>query len=108
VAAATLLVGYLVVSVAYHVTFHPLAKFPGPVWGAVSRIPFWVACINGSQVTWMTELHKRYGPVVRYSPNDLSYADEGGEAWKAIHGHEKGGREFPKAKEWFVAPANGW
>ena len=107
ITVAALLAGYLVANGIYSLTLHPLARFPGPTWGAVTRVPFWVACINGTQVTWMNELHKRYGPVVRYGPNDLSYADEGGEAWKAIHGHEKGGREFGKAKEWFVAPANG-
>lgn len=60
----------------------------------------------------MHALHAHYGPAVRYSPNDLSFVDEGdnntaGSAWKAIHGHEKGETEFPKAKEWFVAPENG-
>jgi hypothetical protein len=106
--AVVLLVVYLVGSAIYSLTLHPLATFPGPAWGAVSRIPFWVSCLTGRQVQWMHKLHARYGPVVRYSPNDLSYADQGGKAWKAIHGHEKGGREFPKAKEWFVTPANGW
>lgn len=107
VTAVLLLACYLAINVIYSLILHPLAGFPGPSLGAVSRIPFWVACIKGTQVTWMTQLHRRYGPVVRYSPNDLSYVDEGGDAWKAIHGHERGGREFPKAKEWFVTPANG-
>jgi hypothetical protein len=56
----------------------------------------------------MHALHAQYGPVVRYSPNDLSYVDEGTTAWKAIHNQDKTGkREFPKAREWFVTPANG-
>jgi hypothetical protein len=55
----------------------------------------------------MQKLHSKYGPVVRYGPNELSYMDGSGAAWKAIHGHERGGREFPKAREWFVAPYNG-
>ncbi|KAI9901008.1 hypothetical protein N3K66_002825 [Trichothecium roseum] len=54
----------------------------------------------------MQSLHRKYGPVVRYGPNQLSYVDQDSASWKAIHGAEKGGREFPKAKEWFVRPSN--
>ena len=55
----------------------------------------------------MHKLHSQYGPVVRYGPNELSYVDQDFAAWKAIHGHEKAGRELPKAREWFVTPFNG-
>jgi len=105
--ASVLLISYLVFIALYSLVFQPLARFPGPRSCAVSRLPFWVACITGKQVEWMHKLHTRYGPVVRYSPNDLSFADEDGTTWKAIHGHGKDEREFPKAKEWFVSPANG-
>jgi hypothetical protein len=112
VTSSALLVAYLVSSAIYALTLHPLTRFPGPRLCAASRIPFWYACITGHQVRWMHALHTRYGPIVRYSPNDLSFVDEGnnhpaGSAWKAIHGQEKGDTEFPKAKEWFVAPENG-
>ncbi|KAK8043477.1 hypothetical protein PG993_005907 [Apiospora rasikravindrae] len=98
---------YIISTIIYSLTLHPLASYPGPTWTRASRIPFWVACLTGDQVLWMHNLHTKYGPVVRYSPNDLSFIDRGGDAWKAIHGHEKGGRELPKAREWFVEPANG-
>lgn len=109
---SAILVAYLLSSAIYALTVHPLARFPGPHLCAATRIPFWYACITGRQVQWMHALHTRYGPVVRYGPNDLSFVDEGdnntaGSAWKAIHGHEKGETEFPKAKEWFVTPENG-
>lgn len=55
----------------------------------------------------MLELHSKYGSVVRYSPNDLSFVDHGGHAWKAVHSHVKGVKELPKAKEWFVDTYNG-
>jgi len=107
--AVAVAVAYIVGTAIYSAAFHPLAGFPGPIWCSVSRIPFWIACITGKQVRWMHALHLRYGPVVRYSPTDLSFVDDDdGSVWKAIHGrHEKGGREFAKAKEWFVTPANG-
>ncbi|KAK8123015.1 Cytochrome P450 monooxygenase FUM2 [Apiospora sp. TS-2023a] len=102
-----LILVYIITRINYSLTLHPLAKFPGPIWTATSRIPYWIACLKGDQVLWMHNLHIRYGPVVRYSPNDLSFIDRGGAEWKAIHGHEKGGRELPKAREWFVEPVNG-
>jgi hypothetical protein len=57
----------------------------------------------------MHKLHLQYGPVVRYSPEALSFVDdEGGAVWKAIHGRQDGnGREYGKAKEWWMKPANG-
>lgn len=40
-------------------------------------------------------LHKKYGPIVRIGPNQLSYIDP--RAWKDIQGHRVGGRGgFPK------------
>ncbi|KAK3936290.1 cytochrome P450 [Diplogelasinospora grovesii] len=104
------IVVYLLGSAIYSLTLHPLAGFPGPVLTSVSRIPWWVSCITGDQVTWIQHLHATYGPVVRFSPNDLSFVDlQNGEVWKEIHGHEKshGSQEYPKAKEWFLTPHNG-
>ena len=105
--AAASYVLYLIANAVYSVTLHPLSKFPGPLHTSLSCLPYWKACITGQQVKWMQKLHSQYGPVVRYGPNELSYVDQDYTTWKAIHGHEKGGREFPKAKEWFVAPYNG-
>lgn len=107
VAGIILALGYLFVSAIYACWLHPLSRFPGPWYVKVTSVPFWYACITGKQVQWMHNLHTRYGPVVRYGVNELSYVDNDFTAWKAIHGHQKGGREFPKAKEWFVAPFNG-
>lgn len=108
-AISLLVTAYLLASVIYSTLLHPLAGFPGPVHCAVSRIPFWIACLRGREVQWMHKLHLRYGPVVRYSPESLSFVDdEGGAVWKAIHGRQEGsGREYGKAKEWWMKPANG-
>jgi cytochrome P450 len=84
---------------------HPLRGFPGPRIASVSRIPYWNACLTGNQVRWVQRLHVRYGPVVRYGPNDLSYAD--GQAWKDIYGYEKGRQENPKDRRFFGPPRNG-
>ncbi|KAK8132274.1 isotrichodermin C-15 hydroxylase (cytochrome P-450 monooxygenase CYP65A1) [Apiospora kogelbergensis] len=99
VIAVLLVLIYMIGKDIYLLTLHPLANFPGPILTAISRVPYWEACLTGNQVAWMHNLHSKYGPVVRYSPNELSFIDQGGAEWKAIHGHERGGRELPKAPE---------
>lgn len=105
--SSLLLLTYFVGNAIYSLTLHPLAGYRGPWWAAVSRIPWWINAIRGNQIPWMLELHSKYGSVVRYSPNDLSFVDHGGHAWKAVHSHVKGVKELPKAKEWFVDTYNG-
>lgn len=107
VAGTLLALVYLLASTIYAFWLHPLARFPGPWYVKITSVPFWCVCITGKQVHWMHKLHTQYGPLVRYGVNELSYVDHDLTAWKAIHGHQKGTREFPKAKEWFVAPYNG-
>lgn len=36
-------------------------------------------------INWIHELHQKYGPVVRYAPNELSFIDPG--IWKDVYGH---------------------
>ena len=43
--------------------------------------------IAGRSHIWNHNLHLKYGPVVRYGPNSLSYTDERG--WKDIYGFKK-------------------
>lgn len=63
----------LVVYVVYQRTWHPLAGYPGPFWASITD--FWnVAQFCSRQHPYrLTALHERYGPVVRYAPNRLSF-----------------------------------
>lgn len=97
---------YVVATTLYSLTVHPLSDIPGPKGCAVSRIPWWVACLTGNQVRFMVGLHKRYGPVVRFGPNDVSYADDG-QAWRDLYGYEKSRPENPKDEVFHAPPANG-
>ena len=102
-----LFVVYVLGSVLYSLQFHPLARFPGPPLAAITRWPWWKVLITGDQVTWIQQLHEKYGPVVRFAPNDLSFVDQGGNIWKELHGFEKGKEECGKAREWYLLSRNG-
>lgn len=53
----------------------PLAKFPGPFWGSVTRL--WIAYHNvkEDELQVVRELHRVHGPVVRVTPTMLSVSD---------------------------------
>lgn len=56
--------------------WHPLARFPGPAWAAMSK--WWmVHCIliKGGRHLEMQRAHRRYGTWVRLGPNELSVND---------------------------------
>ncbi|RAL14130.1 cytochrome P450 [Aspergillus homomorphus CBS 101889] len=73
------LVVYVVLQFVYQIIyyrfFHPLAKFPGPFWGSVTRI--WLAWHNlrQTELETVSELTKKYGPVVRITPTLLLVSD---------------------------------
>lgn len=97
----------IILDACYNLTLHPLSKFPGPKLSAISRIPFFIALVNGDEISYMQALHAKYGPVVRSQPNELSYIDQGGETWQEISGYEKGRRENGKVQEYHLQPFNG-
>ncbi|KAF2799643.1 benzoate 4-monooxygenase cytochrome P450 [Melanomma pulvis-pyrius CBS 109.77] len=74
----------------YNVYLHPLRKYPGPKLYACSIIPITRQRLRGRALIVVTALHKKYGPVVRLAPNELSYIDI--QAWKDVYGHRKPGQ----------------
>ncbi|KAJ3751758.1 cytochrome P450 [Lentinula raphanica] len=70
-----LLVVYLVANAIYRLYFHPLRKYPGPVFAALSS--WYEAYYNiiekGNLVVELERLHKLYGPVIRIGPNTLHF-----------------------------------
>ncbi|KAI0279986.1 cytochrome P450 [Russula aff. rugulosa BPL654] len=64
-------------TLAYRLSsFHPLAKFPGPLLARTSKL--WAAYLSataGDQHRCLKRLHDRYGDVVRTGPNELSIRD---------------------------------
>ncbi|KAI0436295.1 cytochrome P450 [Xylaria telfairii] len=99
---------FILVSVSYPIYalyLHPLRTYPGPKLSAITRLPYWIACLKGDQVRWMTKLHKQYGPVVRFGPDDLSYTD--GRAWGDICLNHSGKKENGKEVGFHMPSANG-
>ncbi|KAJ7039636.1 cytochrome P450 [Mycena alexandri] len=52
---------------------HPLAKYPGPLLCKVSKLWFTGIAMKGKQHLYYSELHQRFGDVVRIGPNELSF-----------------------------------
>ncbi|KAF2646386.1 pisatin demethylase [Massarina eburnea CBS 473.64] len=98
IAAAIALGGALFIytfSIAiYRLYFHPLARFPGPLWSRLTPIPIIWSLLRGRIPFYMKACHDRYGPVVRVSPNELCFDDES--AWKDIYGSRPGHKNFHK------------
>ncbi|KAF2172592.1 hypothetical protein M409DRAFT_49150 [Zasmidium cellare ATCC 36951] len=86
---------------------HPLRNFPGPLLNSVSSIPAAYLVYKGTQPRAFQKLHKKYGPVVRTGPNELSFI--GADAWEDIYGVQKVGANFQKDPAWLavVSPKDG-
>ncbi|KAL9092259.1 MAG: hypothetical protein Q9165_004433 [Trypethelium subeluteriae] len=77
VAALTLWLGWIVTNIVYRLYFHPLARFPGPRFAAITYLyaQYYDLWLGGRYVFKLQELHDRYGPVVRFMPDDLHFND---------------------------------
>ncbi|KAH0529920.1 hypothetical protein TsFJ059_004613 [Trichoderma semiorbis] len=76
---ATVLFSFIsnVYLVIYRLWFSPLAKFPGPKFAAAS---FWYEFyydywLDGKYLFEVEKMHKKYGPIVRVNPDELSIHD---------------------------------
>jgi len=51
---------------------HPLAKYPGPVVASLTALWSAYLAYRGDWQVVMDRLHKKYGPIVRIAPNEVS------------------------------------
>ncbi|KAH7027270.1 cytochrome P450 [Microdochium trichocladiopsis] len=94
-AAAT--TGYIAVRGIYLAYFHPLSKIPGPKHYAFTDIFHLYHHVRGTWHLVLKDLHDKYGPVVRYTPNDVSTITP--DAWRSVYGHKaQSSRIFRKDK----------
>nr|BAD98713.1 putative cytochrome P450 monooxygenase [Fusarium graminearum] len=85
-------------TILYNVFFHPLAAVPGPLACKVSRAWLYLAERGGDGANTVAALHKRYGPLVRIGPNEVSIKDR--EAFVTIN---KQGSRFLKDPAFYDA-----
>lgn len=107
-AVSTLVAIWLVRTITcmlYNLFLHPLRTYPGPKSWAATALPAALAQARGTEVFDILELHKKYGPVVRTSPNILSYANS--VVYKDVFSHRQGHEEFGKTTLTKVSPPNG-
>ncbi|KAK5146036.1 hypothetical protein LTR04_001131, partial [Oleoguttula sp. CCFEE 6159] len=64
---------YVVVVVVYRRFFHPLAKMPGPFLPAVTML--YRSYYNRQYYKRIEQMHEKYGPVIRTSPNEIHLMD---------------------------------
>lgn len=86
---AGLAVSYYFLQAFYRAYLGPLSRFPGPRLRAISGLPAIWTTISGADHKDIPALHRKYGPIVRLGPKELSFAG-GAQAWADIHGPKKG------------------
>ncbi|KAI9755042.1 MAG: hypothetical protein M4579_004445 [Chaenotheca gracillima] len=77
---------YVLLVVAYRLTLHPLAGYPGPFF---ARITDWYNvyyCWSGTRHLEFYRIHQKYGKIVRFGPDRVSINSN--EALKAIYGSQ--------------------
>ncbi|KAG9204035.1 hypothetical protein G6514_001671 [Epicoccum nigrum] len=78
----------------------PTRHLPGPWYTRFTHLRLKRAVVTGQRIFYIDGLHKKYGPVVRLSPNEVAVADL--DAFKEIH---KIGTKYMKS-EWYLRLAN--
>ncbi|KAI0391131.1 isotrichodermin C-15 hydroxylase [Xylariaceae sp. FL0594] len=92
---------YVLFQAVYNVFFHPLRSYRGPWLWAASRLPYSFAIFRGNATHKIKEFHDRYGQVVRFTPDTLSYTC--GQAWSDIYALKPSGQNgnLPKDPKFY-------
>ncbi|PVH70573.1 cytochrome P450 [Cadophora sp. DSE1049] len=93
---ALIVLGILLLRVAYRCTLHPLARIPGPLLARVSDLWLLKLDLTGQGSRIIFDLHKKHGPVVRIGPDELSF--DGVSAYNDIYGQKS---KMPKSERWY-------
>ncbi|CRL28245.1 Cytochrome P450 [Penicillium camemberti] len=93
---------YYILSIIYSLTFHPLAKYPGPKLAAVTRLWHSYQLCTGGIVSTLSKAHEKYGPVLRIAPDELLFTSS--RAWDDIYGIQPGKLEMDKTTPLYKGP----
>ena len=88
--------------VLYQLYLHPLAKYPGPLLGRLTRLYELYHAYVGDKHVVLYQLHQKYGTIVRFTPNTLSINDPA--ALKIIYAHSVNTLKGEFYKTFRVAP----
>ncbi|KAI1300027.1 cytochrome P450 [Xylaria venustula] len=72
----------------YRLYAHPLSKVPGPFLARITELWRTVHYFRGTWFDNILELHRKYGPIVRISPNEVSVVSP--DLTKSVYSHGKG------------------
>ncbi|KAJ5151733.1 hypothetical protein N7492_010028 [Penicillium capsulatum] len=73
VASTAILICQAIIITVYRLFFHPLAKYPGPKWAAITNWYMAFFAWRGDFHLKTRAMHERYGDIVRSGPNTLSF-----------------------------------
>ncbi|KAK4216435.1 cytochrome P450 [Rhypophila decipiens] len=96
---AALISTHYIARLIYNLYLHPLAKIPGPPTWCASRLPFVVSLIRGTIVHDFEKLHRKYGPILRVAPDEITFAQP--EAWNDIFLPRQDHKPFLKDRLWW-------
>ena len=57
----------------YTLFLHPLSHYPGNFLSRLTSWPNWYHASKSDRHTWLHQQHVRYGPIVRFTSNSLSF-----------------------------------
>lgn len=73
---------YTISLLLYNLFLHPLRKFPGPPLNRATVLPKLYYLSRGRLVYHISDIHTKYGPVVRIAPSEIAFTDP--QAWRDI------------------------
>ncbi|KAF2274052.1 cytochrome P450 [Westerdykella ornata] len=75
--ACAVALSYLLALAVYRLYLHPLAKFPGPKLAALTSWyeAYYEIVLKGQYSRKITDLHDKYGPIIRVTPHELHIRD---------------------------------
>ncbi|EKG18598.1 Cytochrome P450 [Macrophomina phaseolina MS6] len=92
----TITLTYTITTIIYRLFFHPLRKVPGPFLAKFTELWRTGKYFAGDWHDEILKLHRQYGPIVRLSPNEVSFVDK--DALVQIYGHGKSNQKT----DWYV------
>jgi cytochrome P450 len=81
--ACGIAVSILLLSTLLRALRSPLATLPGPWYSRFTHLVLKYQIIRGRRIFYVHDLHRKYGPIVRLSPEEVAIADV--EAFSQIH-----------------------